>query len=783
MSCPCDIFNFPPRLFIPAGLTRLDRQIASFPEFRRALLHDVGATPALKDWRGRQPDDFGVMLLEMWAYVCDVTTFYDEIYADEAYVRTAVRVESLRKLIGLLGYRPRPAVGATADLAAFAEGRRAIRLPAGTAFRSGAFNGNPPQVFELTSDAVIHPLFNKWRLQAIRPATFGPAALQQNFLLCANGTVTAKKDELVLVRVGANAFPRMVTAVSKHNGSDGTRYVKVEFDSTIGIPANTAVSSVNLLQPGVTAGLWPLNHDPDDAFNTPYAYAYLDSVYRTVRAGQDVVFVAGNTRMARRITGISQQSRIVTPAFDTGSTTVPVSIPAAVTMVTKLTLSSSGDSVTSASISDIAVYLGFVAAGSVTVEALTTLAPTDSLYAPLPIEHPIDAGPPGHFQLEDKNNFGVAVNASLDYTTGALQLGQNSTWTPPLTMPVRFFGNIITATRGESVSNEFLGIGDGAQVNQRFKLKKNPLTYLPAPTQGNDIGVANTLKVYVDNVLWEEVPRFFNIPSQAQIYIVRENDDGESSVIFGDGIRGQRLPTGARVTAWYRFGAGSATPSAGGVHQVARPVKGLTSIRNPVAAYGGADAEPANHLRTYAPRSALLLGRAISLTDLEAVTAGTEGVRAAKAEWRWNLLRQRPVAQIYYIGAANLDESITQRLRGLTAPDTPIDVIPANPLPRTLAIQITINPRYLENDVLAQVRTLLMDPLIGLLAPERIGIGLALFRSRIYEFVVRVPGADAVADLQLNNVSFAQWGISPGAGNYFDFETGSLLLNGKDANG
>lgn len=811
MSCPCDIFEFPPRLFIPAGLARLGRQIASFPEFRRALLHDVSATPALRDWRGRQPDDFGVMLLEMWAYVCDVTAFYDEVYADETYIRPAIRRESLRKLTALLGYRPRPAVGATISLAAFAGGRRAIRLPAGTAFRSDAFDGSAPQVFELGSDTVIHPLSNEWPLQSIRPSTFGTAALNQNSLLCASGSVTAKKGDLVLVHVGAGAYPKTVQHISDYNGVDGARYSQVEFDSPIAIPANTPVSSVTITEPSFTARLWPEKNDLDGAFSllrfitfgsgsTPVTpYAYLDAVYRSVRAEQDVVFAVKNVFAARRILATSRQPRIATAASNT-----PVPIPATTTAVTKLTLDTDLDAFlgvgaslvsgpfVSADISDIAVHLGFVDAAAVTVEARTGLAPTDPLNLPLPVEQPADAASPGCFQLEDKNNVGVALNASLDYITGSLQLGQDSAWAPPLTVPVRLFGNIVTATRGESVRNEFLGIGDATQANQRFKLKKSPLTYLPAPTQGNDIAVANTLKVYVDNVLWTEVPRFFkpqqrspkqlelDVRSQAQIYIVRENDEGESSVTFGDGIRGRRLQTGARVTAWYRFGASAATPPAGGVHQIARPVKGLSSVRNPVPAYGGADAEPPDQLRRYAPRSALLLGRAISLADLEAAAACTEGVRSVRVEWRWNLLRQRPVAQIYYIGDAALDEPITQRLRGLTEPDTPIDVTRANPLACTLAVQITINPSYLEDNVLAQARALLMDPLIGLLAPERIGIGLALFRSRIYEFVSGVSGAEGVAGLQLNNAPFADWGISPGAGNYFDFETGSLLLNGKN---
>ena len=41
--CPCDDRPFPPVLDIPAGLDRLPRQIAGFPEFRLALLAGISA--------------------------------------------------------------------------------------------------------------------------------------------------------------------------------------------------------------------------------------------------------------------------------------------------------------------------------------------------------------------------------------------------------------------------------------------------------------------------------------------------------------------------------------------------------------------------------------------------------------------------------------------------------------------------------------------------------------------------------------------------------------------
>jgi len=154
-------------------------------------------------------------------------------------------------------------------------------------------------------------------------------------------------------------------------------------------------------------------------------------------------------------------------------------------------------------------------------------------------------------------------------------------------------------------------------------------------------------------------------------------------------------------------------------------------------------------------------------------------VRAVQAGWSWNQLRQRPVVQIWYIGDPTLAPKIRQKLRGLSDPTTPIDVAAATPVRAALSIDIDIDPRRLDTDVLPAVRAALMNPDTGMLAPEHIGIGRALFRSRIFDAVLQVPGALAVRSLLWNGEPFDPFGISSEAGAYFDLEGGTLLLNGK----
>ena len=190
-------------------------------------------------------------------------------------------------------------------------------------------------------------------------------------------------------------------------------------------------------------------------------------------------------------------------------------------------------------------------------------------------------------------------------------------------------------------------------------------------------------------------------------------------------------------------------------------------------------------LRAYAPRSALLLGRAVSVDDMQVVAAGVPGVRAVTAEWRWSKDKQRPVVQIWYVGDASARTTVSQRLRRVSDPTTPIAVAVATPIVLRLAIDVEIDTRYLDDVVLPQVRAVLMDGEHGLLAPARIGIGQPLFRSQVFAAALSVEGVIDVRGLAFE-FGAVKWPwvahvIKPPAGTYLDFAAGGVELNGKES--
>jgi hypothetical protein len=222
---------------------------------------------------------------------------------------------------------------------------------------------------------------------------------------------------------------------------------------------------------------------------------------------------------------------------------------------------------------------------------------------------------------------------------------------------VRINANVAAATHGESVQ-ELLGSSDATMAYQSFVLRQPPLTYVSAETPS---GRASTLKIYVNDVLWQEAPFFYGRGPTERIYILRHDDDGRTTVTFGDGINGARLPTGQNnVRAEYRKGSGvGGLVEAGQLSQlVSRPL-GLKEVVNPEAAAGAEDAESRDDARRNAPLTMLTLDRAVSLQDYEDFARTFAGVAKAQAVWVWDGRKRSIFLTVAGVDGAVLEENGT----------------------------------------------------------------------------------------------------------------------------
>lgn len=202
---------------------------------------------------------------------------------------------------------------------------------------------------------------------------------------------------------------------------------------------------------------------------------------------------------------------------------------------------------------------------------------------------------------------------------------------------VEILGNVAPATHGVTVT-EVLGSGDGSTRNQRFKLAKPPLTFVPAP---NVTGRQSTLQIRVNGVLWAEHDSLLQLASTDEAYAVRIQDDGTTEVTFGDGVRGARIPSGAEnVVASYRSGLGvEGEVEANQLALLKTKPLGIREVSNPLPATGAAAPESQAEARENAPLTVLVLGRVVSIQDYEDFSRTFPGVGKAQAVAMWDGFR------------------------------------------------------------------------------------------------------------------------------------------------
>ena len=270
----------------------------------------------------------------------------------------------------------------------------------------------------------------------------------------------------------------------------------------------------------------------------------------------------------------------------------------------------------------------------------------------------------------------------------------------------RINANVARATHGETVKDEVLGSGDGTRANPQFALRKPPLTFVSAATPS---GAMSTLAVRVDGVRWLEVASLFAAGGQSQVYVVRIDDDGKTRVVFGDGDRGARLPTGTEnVVATYRSGIGlSGLVGVGSLTLLQTRPLGVRGVTNPMAATGAAAPEALGDARTNAPLTVLTLDRIVSLKDYADFARAFAGIGKATAVALWN--GERRLVHVVVAGATGQEVASSSALyvNLVKAVDTQRDpgqlVQVASFKRRTFSLtaSVLIDPRRVAADVLA----------------------------------------------------------------------------------
>jgi len=313
--------------------------------------------------------------------------------------------------------------------------------------------------------------------------------------------------------------------------------------------------------------------------------------------------------------------------------------------------------------------------------------------------------------------------------------------------------NIAPATHGETVRAEALGSGDGTHANQRFTLKQKPLTYISAPIAS---GSQSTLKVWVNHVQWQEAGSLYGLNKNSQNYIVRQDEHGQASVIFGDGKQGLRLPTGEEnVVATYRVGTGMVGEvAAGSLTSMQNKPLGLEAVTNPLKASGAAPPDTRDTSRLKAPLTSSTLGRIVSLQDFEDFALTFAGIGRVRVAQLWN--GQARVIHLTVLGAdqkgiqpnSTLYNSLIKGIDAVREPYQPVVVQSGEIHLFNVTATVLVEPHYQKEPIKAKIESVLKHAF----SFENRSFGQDVPASEVIALIQQARGVRAVVLIYLYDI-------------------------------
>lgn len=299
-SCPCEVFVHPQTISNPPGLNTIAYRVGDYTSFREALLRACSGEVELASWRPNAQGDLAVQMVEWWAYLADILTFYNQRIANQDYLMTADLPESPGKLIGILGYRPRPGIGATGTLAALMTGNNAIKLPQGFQIQSKPGPGQQPQVFELGAATQVQ----QPDLISADP-TPSPLLLgSDGSSVLSAGVITSVKagDTLLLIESGwqgtdENYAVVTVASTSQEKDSRGKNNTRIVFDEAPSQLNAANAAGFRLLKSSQSTQLW--QYASQQVLYS--SQVDLASMTRAIKVGDPVLFQIGTTSGSRGI--------------------------------------------------------------------------------------------------------------------------------------------------------------------------------------------------------------------------------------------------------------------------------------------------------------------------------------------------------------------------------------------------------------------------------------------------------------------------------------------------
>lgn len=172
----------------------------SFLETMKARLSS-SAFPALAELTTRESRDASIAMLDAWATVADVLTFYQERIANEGYLSTATERRSILELARLVGYRLRPGLSASVYLAYTLEPTQDTTLiEIGNKAQSIPGPNEKPQVFETAEKLIAYSGLNLMKPRVTQRQFVSLDQIERMTLAVKGASVNLRVNDAVLLQ-------------------------------------------------------------------------------------------------------------------------------------------------------------------------------------------------------------------------------------------------------------------------------------------------------------------------------------------------------------------------------------------------------------------------------------------------------------------------------------------------------------------------------------------------------------------------------------------------------
>jgi len=134
-------------------IPQVDYTSRDYTSIRQDLINSISIFAP--QWTSRDTSDFGIVLLEIFAYMGDLLNYYIDRAANEAFIQTASQRDSVLKLAEMLGYIPTDSTAAVVSLAFSNNSTSTVTVPAGTQVASSTvINGSTTNIIFETETAL-----------------------------------------------------------------------------------------------------------------------------------------------------------------------------------------------------------------------------------------------------------------------------------------------------------------------------------------------------------------------------------------------------------------------------------------------------------------------------------------------------------------------------------------------------------------------------------------------------------------------------------------------------